>query len=70
MHGFNSVRKTIEKNFSQVSKIMAHYGIEMTKELADMDYEAMIRPSSDDEAIMSVLERRRPSTRKLRLVAR
>lgn len=68
-HGFISVRNTIETRFSEVASILASYGIEMTRSVADLDYEKITRTTSDDTTIMSVLEAFRPHGRKLRLVA-
>lgn len=67
-HGFASVRDTIEGRFPEVAKILASYGIQMTRELADMDYENITRSTSDDATIMSVLEGDQPR-RPLRLVS-
>ncbi len=68
-HGFMSVRNTIEGRFDEVSKILSSYGIQMTRKLADLDYEKITRPTSDDTTIMSVLEGEGKPRRSLRLVA-
>ena len=68
-HGFISVRSTIEARFSEIARILSSYGIEMTRSVADLDYEKITRPTSDDATIMSVLEGLRSQGRKLRLVA-
>ncbi|MBI2981010.1 MAG: patatin-like phospholipase family protein [Deltaproteobacteria bacterium] len=71
MLGFSSVRQAIEENWGAVSKILASYGIQMTRDLADLDYEKMIRSTSDDATIMNVLEEENPFPQKpLRLVHR
>lgn len=68
-HGFISVRNTIEARYSEIQKILGSYGIEMTRHFADLDYEKITRPTSDDATIMSVLEGNRAPARRLRLVA-
>lgn len=70
-HGFMSVRNTIEARFDEVSRILANYGIQMTKQIVDLDYEKITRPTSDDQMIMSVLGGVRPQRagRPLTLVA-
>ncbi|MBI2082838.1 MAG: patatin-like phospholipase family protein [Deltaproteobacteria bacterium] len=54
--GFASVREAIEQNWKEVSTILGSYGIKMTRELADLDYEKITKPTSDDATIMNVLE--------------
>lgn len=69
--GFASVRKTIEENWNSVSRILGSYGIRMTREFADLDYEKITRPTSDDATIMNVLENENPLPAKhLRLIRR
>lgn len=67
-HGYASVKSTIEGRFDEVSKVLASYGIEMTREVVERDFGKMSRPTSDDATIMSVLEGE-SSKRRLRLVA-
>ncbi len=67
-HGFESVKNTIERRFDEISRIMASYGIEMTREIVDRDLQKMKKPTSDDAMIMGVLEKESPKSR-LRLVA-
>ncbi|MBI2066998.1 MAG: patatin-like phospholipase family protein [Deltaproteobacteria bacterium] len=74
-HGFNSVRQTIRARYDEVEKILSSYGITMTQELVDLDYETMKKATSDDVTIMSVLEQKgfrgqsRNAISRLRLVA-
>lgn len=69
-HGFTSVKNTIEGRFDEVSRILASYGIEMTREIVDRDFHKMHRSTSDDSTIMNVLEKEpSPAKRRLRLVA-
>ncbi|MDO8461850.1 MAG: patatin-like phospholipase family protein [Deltaproteobacteria bacterium] len=58
-HGFNSVRSTILGRFDEISKILASYGITMTRDLVDSDFSQMRH--SSDEKILKVLEKERPS---------
>lgn len=66
--GFESVRKSIDSRFDQISKILASYGIEMTRELAELDHNKISKPTSDESTIMNVLEKETPK-RRLRLVS-
>lgn len=68
-HGFETVKNTIECRFEEVSRILASYGIEMTREIVDRDLQKMSRPTSDDALIMGVMEKELPSKKRLRLVA-
>jgi predicted acylesterase/phospholipase RssA len=68
-HGFASVKNTIEGRFEEVSRILASYGIQMTRDVVDQDFSQMTKSTSDDAMIMSVLERERAPKRRLRLVA-
>lgn len=68
-HGFESVKNTIEGRFDDVSKILASYGIEMTREIVNRDYHQMTKSTSDDATIMGVLEKEAHPKKKLRLVA-
>lgn len=68
-HGFMSVKNTIEGRFDDVSRILSSYGIEMTREVVDRDFNKMSKTTSDDAMIMSVLEKETPARRRLRLVA-
>lgn len=68
-HGFTSVKETIEGRFDEVSKILASYGIEMTREVVDRDFSKMTKSTSDDAIIMSVLEKETSPKRRLQLVA-
>ena len=68
-HGYSSVKNTIEGRFDEVSKILASYGIEMTREVVERDYSKMSKSTSDDAIIMSVLEKESSPRRRLRLVA-
>ena len=38
-HGFTSVRQTIEQNFTELRDVFAHYGIEMSREAAQVKAE-------------------------------
>ncbi len=68
--GFESVKKTIEGRFDEVSRILSSYGIEMTRDVVERDFKKMTRSTSDDETIMGVLEKEStPSKRSLELVA-
>ena len=68
-HGFVSVKNTIEGRFEEVSKILASYGIEMTREVVDHDFNQMTKSTSDDAMIMGVLEKESSPRSRLRLVA-
>lgn len=68
-HGFVSVKNTIEGRFDEVSKILASYGIQMTRDVVDQDFSQMIKSTSDDATIMGVLEKQTVAKRRLRLVA-
>ncbi len=68
-HGFVSIKNTIESRFDEVSKILASYGIEMSREAVERDYSQMSKSTSDDATIMGVLEKETTMRRKLRLVA-
>lgn len=71
-HGFTSVRETIEGRFDEVSRILAAYGIEMSREIVDKDFSKISRPTSDDSTIMNVLEKESSQSsgkKRLRLVA-
>lgn len=72
-HGFTTVRESIEARFGEISKILSCYGIEMTREIVDLDYSRISKPTSDDVTVMSVLEKESPKkgsrSRRLRLVA-
>ncbi|MBI1909305.1 MAG: patatin-like phospholipase family protein [Deltaproteobacteria bacterium] len=64
-HGFTSVRNTILSRFGEVSKILAAYGITMSRDLVDKDY-SQIRKTRNDAKIMKVLEK--DPARRLRIV--
>lgn len=66
-HGFTSVKNTIEARFDEVSKILASYGIGMTREVVDSGFHKLSKATSDDAIIMSVLESQ--GGKRLRLVA-
>lgn len=66
-HGFASVKNTIEGRFDEISRILASYGIQMTRDVVDRDFNQMTK-SSDDATIMGVLQKPQ-SKRRLRLVA-
>jgi predicted acylesterase/phospholipase RssA len=68
-HGYSSVKSTIEGRFDEVSRILASYGIEMTREVVDRDFGKMSKSTSDDATIMGVLEKESVPRRRLRLVA-
>lgn len=69
-HGFTSVKNTIEGRFGEVSKILSSYGIEMTREVVDRDFNKMHKSTSDDSTIMRVLEKESPPNKRgLSLVA-
>ncbi len=68
-HGFTSVKNTIEGRFDEVSKILASYGIQMSREVVNRDFSQLMRSTSDDATIMSVLEKDSSPRRRLRLVA-
>jgi hypothetical protein len=67
-HGFASVKATIEGRFDEISKILASYGIQMTRDVVDRDFNQMTK-SSDDATIMGVLEKQTSAKRRLQLVA-
>lgn len=60
--GFNSVRESIGERFSEVSRILSSYGIDMSRERVDLDYDKMVH-SDDDETTMQVLEEEVPKRR-------
>ncbi|HEX5036796.1 MAG TPA: patatin-like phospholipase family protein [bacterium] len=66
-HGFASVKNTIEGRFDEISRILASYGIQMTRDVVDRDFNQMTK-SSDDATIMGVLQKPQ-AKRRLRLVA-
>jgi len=68
-HGFVSVKNAIEGRFEEVSRILASYGIEMTREVVERDFSQMNRSTSDDSTIMGVLEKEPAARRRLSLVA-
>ena len=68
-HGYISVKNTIEGRFDEVSKVLASYGIEMTREVVERDSSKMSKSTSDDVTIMSVLGKESSPKRKLQLVA-
>jgi predicted acylesterase/phospholipase RssA len=68
-HGFASVKNTIEGRFDEVSRILASYGIQMTRDVVDHDFSQMMKSTSDDATIMGVLEKPNAPKRRLRLVA-
>lgn len=68
-HGFVSVKNTIEGRFEEVSRILASYGIEMTRDVVDHDFSQLNKSTSDDATIMGVLEEEGSPRNRLRLVA-
>ena len=66
--GFFSVKNSIEGRFDEISRILASYGIEMTREMVTMDSKRLTGNQTDDEAIFDVLENE-PRRRKLKVVA-
>ncbi|OGQ32395.1 MAG: hypothetical protein A3I75_04405 [Deltaproteobacteria bacterium RIFCSPLOWO2_02_FULL_50_16] len=66
--GFISVRDSINRRFDEISRILNSYGIEMTREVVELDINKMSKPSLDDSTIMNVLERESPR-RHLHLVS-
>lgn len=64
--GFNSVRESIERRYDDISQILAAYGIEMSRERVDQDFDKMVK-TGDDQVTMQVLEEERPR-RRLRVV--
>ncbi len=69
-HGFTSVKNTIEGRFGEVAKILSSYGIEMTRDVVDRDFNKMHKSTSDDSTIMGVLEKESPPNKRgLSLVA-
>jgi len=66
-HGFDSVSKSINENFDRVAKILRKYGVEMTKEIVNLDTQKIAQSHFDDKTIMDVLEHQQPK-RKLNIL--
>ncbi len=59
-HGFESVSRSIEGKFDQVSTLLKKYGVEMTRDVVKMDVNKIEQSKFDDTVIMDVLEKRAP----------
>lgn len=66
--GFESVRKSILECFDEIQPILASYGIEMTREIADQDAAKIQRAANDDREIMEVLEGQASGKSRLRMI--
>jgi hypothetical protein len=66
--GFLSVKNSIEGRFGEVAKILTSYGIDMTREVIDLDSNRLTKTKGDDEAILEVLEDESRPRRRLKLV--
>ncbi len=59
-HGFTTVRESIEARYDEISAILNSYGIETTREIVDLDYLKISKPTSDDATVMTILEKESP----------
>ncbi|OVE81503.1 hypothetical protein BVY03_03585 [bacterium K02(2017)] len=68
--GFDSVTKSIEKHYDQISKILDIHGIEMTRDIIDKDISKINQSNQDDSVIMEVLEKTHSrSKRRLKMIS-
>ncbi len=56
-HGFQSVSRSIDAKFDQVSQILKKYGVQMTRDVVREDERKLERSYQDDKAIMKILEK-------------
>lgn len=54
--GFESVTRSVEKRYKDISKILDAYGIKISKDMIDSDMNRMNQAHFDDKTIMQVLE--------------
>lgn len=66
--GFESVTNSIGKHYDVISKILASYGIQMTKDTVEKETNAIRGSQFDDQVIMNVLENTKSSGKKLRVI--
>ncbi|MBI2339157.1 MAG: patatin-like phospholipase family protein [Deltaproteobacteria bacterium] len=62
-HGFESVSRSIEKKFDPMSSLLGQYGIEMTRDVVQMDAKKIEKSAFDPNVIMDVLEEPQPKRR-------
>ncbi|MBI4411924.1 MAG: patatin-like phospholipase family protein [Deltaproteobacteria bacterium] len=62
-HGFESVSRSIENKFDQISSLLGHYGIEMSRDVVKMDAKKIEKSLFDPNVIMDVLEEPQPKRR-------
>lgn len=67
--GFESVKNSIEEGFDEIRKVLASYGIDMTREVVEQDEARIKRAANDDQEIMEVLEGSGASKGRLRVIA-
>jgi predicted acylesterase/phospholipase RssA len=63
--GFESVRNSIDQQFDEVAKIFAAYGIKMSKEGVEEEFEKLIDPDVGEEEIRAVLETKKEKRERL-----
>lgn len=65
--GFDSVTSSINRHYDAVQKILAAYGVRMSKDAVEIDQKMIKTAPSDDQVIMDVLENNK-SSKKLRYI--
>jgi predicted acylesterase/phospholipase RssA len=67
--GFESVRRSILQQYSQVQPILHAYGLEMSREIIEQDEANIQQAANDDQEIMKVLEGATTPKRRLRVIS-
>ena len=68
--GFESVRNSIDQQFGEVAKIFAAYGIKMSREGVEEEFEKLINPDVGEGEIRAVLETKKEKRERLEKQAR
>lgn len=66
--GFQTVSKSIEENFEPLSALLAHHGVQMSRDLIDLDNRRIKKYGAEDPLVMKVLEEKHPPKKGLRIV--
>ncbi len=67
--GFESVRRSILQQYSEIQPILNAYGLDMSRELIDQEEGKIQKAANDDQEIMKVLETSGSSKRRLRVIS-
>jgi predicted acylesterase/phospholipase RssA len=54
--GFDSVATTIERHFDELARVLAAYGIQISRDQVDHDMNAIKNSNNEDQVIMDILE--------------